>query len=62
MYSNAHSGIRADPMKKPPLKDKSKIVKKRWNAKKRTLEERKQRIADTKSEFLANLNRGQVEA
>jgi hypothetical protein len=62
MYSNAHSAIRADPMKKPPAKDKSKIAKKRWNAKKYTLEERKERIANTKAEFIANLNRGQVEA
>ncbi|KAK7605264.1 hypothetical protein V9T40_007122 [Parthenolecanium corni] len=62
MYTNAHAAIRADPMKKPPTKDKSKVVKKRWNAAKLTLEQRKQRVADFKENFLAELNREQVEA
>lgn len=62
MYTNAHSAIRADPTKKSPEKDKSKVTKKRWNASKLTLEQRKQNIADKKAEFLANLNRGEVEA
>ncbi len=61
MYTNAHNAIRADPVKKPPAKDKSKIVKKRWNAAKLSLEERKQRIAEKKASFLNELNRGEVE-
>lgn len=61
MYTNAHSAIRADPVKKSSVKDKSKIVKKRWNAPKLTLDERKHRIADKKAAFLADLNRGQME-
>lgn len=62
MYINAHNAIRADPTKKPPEKDKSKIVKKRWNDPKLSLEERKQRIANKKAAFLTDLNRGQIEA
>lgn len=62
MYTKAHASIRADPLKKAPAKDKSKVVKKRWNAAKLTLEQRKQRIADFKENFLAELNREQVEA
>lgn len=62
LYTSAHAAIRADPLKKPPTKDKSKVVKKRWNAAKLTLEQRKQRIADFKENFLAELNREQVEA
>ena len=62
MYTKAHASIRADPTKKPPTKDKSKVVKKRWNAAKLTLQQRKKRIAEVKENFLADLNREQVEA
>lgn len=62
MYKNAHSAIRADPSKKASEKDKSKVVKKRWNASKLSLEQRKQNIAKKKEEFLNELNRVQVEA
>merc|ERR1711926_10553 len=55
MYKNAHAAIRADPNLKKEPKDTSKIVKKRWNAKKLTLEERKARVAATKEAFLAKL-------
>lgn len=55
MYKNAHAAIRADPNLKKEGKDASKIVKKRWNAKKLTLEERKARVAATKEAFLAKL-------
>merc|ERR1712127_1083531 len=34
MYKNAHAAIRANPDLKKEGKDASKIVKKRWNAKK----------------------------
>lgn len=62
MYTKAHEAIRADPTRKSSEKDKSKVVKKRWNAAKLTLEERKQNIADKKEAFLAEINKGQVEA
>lgn len=62
MYTKAHEAIRADPTRKSTEKDKSKIVKKRWNAAKLSLEERKQRVADKKEAFLAELNRGQGDA
>lgn len=61
LYTKAHEAIRADPLRKPSEKDKTKIVKKRWNAAKLTLEERKQNIADRKEAFLADLNK-QAEA
>jgi len=53
MYTNAHKAIRADPSnnaKKAPADGH-----KRWNAKKLTLAERKEKIANAKAEFLAQL-------
>lgn len=55
MYKKAHEAIRADPEAKKPAKDPSKITKKRWNAKKLTLEQRKARVAEKKKEFLSKL-------
>ena len=55
MYKNAHAAIRADPNLKKTSKDASKIVKKRWNAKKLTLEERKARVTANKEAFMAKL-------
>lgn len=55
MYKKAHAAIRADPERKKVTKDPSKITKKRWNAKRLTLEERKARVAAKKKEFLAKL-------
>ena len=62
MYKKAHEAIRADPEKHKTAKDPSKIVKKRWNAKKLTLEERKARVAAKKKEFLSKLEAGSGDA
>nr|CAG4650330.1 EOG090X09YS [Sida crystallina] len=56
MYKKAHEAIRANPDHQKPAKDPSKITKKRWNAKKLTLEERKARVALKKKEFMAKLD------
>lgn len=58
MYKKAHEAIRADPERQKSTKDPSKITKKRWNAAKLTLEERKARVAAKKKEFLAKLESG----
>jgi large subunit ribosomal protein L5e len=55
MYKKAHEAIRADPERQKSSKDPSKIKKKRWNAKRLTLEERKSRVAAKKEEFLSKL-------
>nr|CAG4649521.1 EOG090X09YS [Scapholeberis mucronata]SVE93753.1 EOG090X09YS [Scapholeberis mucronata] len=55
MYKKAHEAIRANPDRVKSTKDASKIKKKRWNAAKLTLEERKARVAAKKKEFLAKL-------
>jgi len=55
IYKKAHEAIRADPEAAKASKDASKIVKKRWNAKKLTLEERKARVALKKKEFMDKL-------
>jgi len=54
MYANAHKAIRADPSP-AAKKDASGIQKKRWNAKKITLAERKAKVAKAKADFLAQL-------
>jgi len=53
MYTNAHKAIRADPS--PKAKSDKDVAKKRWNAKKITLAERKAKVAKAKEEFLAQL-------
>jgi len=58
MYKKAHEAIRANPDVKKSAKDPSKIKKKRWTAKKLTLEQRKERVAAKKKEFLAKLEAG----
>jgi len=61
IYKNAHAAIRADPghTKKEP-----KVIpvdkRKRWTAPKLTLEQRKQRVAAAKAEFMEKLE-GQAE-
>lgn len=55
MYKKAHEAIRADPEAKKPVRDPSKLQKKRWNAKKLTLEQRKARVAEKKKDFLSKL-------
>lgn len=54
MYANAHKAIRADPSP-ASKKDASGVQKKRWNAKKLTLAERKAKVAKAKEDFLAQL-------
>ncbi|XP_023018544.1 ribosomal protein L5 [Leptinotarsa decemlineata] len=55
LYKNAHAAIRADP---EPAKKEDKAppaARKRWNRKKLTLAERKDRVAQKKKSFLAKL-------
>ncbi|KAL3278909.1 hypothetical protein HHI36_016427 [Cryptolaemus montrouzieri] len=57
LYKNAHAAIRADPTlekkeKAPPAQ------KKRWNRKKLTLSERKNRVAQKKKSYIAKLQEG----
>jgi len=53
MYVKAHQAIRADPA--PAAKKDAAVAKKRWNAKKLTLAERKAKVAKAKEDFLAQL-------
>jgi len=53
MYANAHKAIRADPSLK--AKGDDTTAKKRWNAKKLTLAERKVKVAKAKSDFMEQL-------
>jgi len=53
MYKKAHEAIRADPTS-AAKKDKQ-VTKKRWTAKRITLADRKAKIAQTKQEFLAQI-------
>lgn len=54
-YKNAHAAIRAHP--EPVSAPKKNVVKKRHNAKKLTLEQRKARIQKEKSEYLKSLKK-----
>ena len=54
MYKKAHQMIRADPTHQKKEK-RTGITKKRWNAKKLTNEERKEKINDYKKAFLSKL-------
>jgi len=53
MYKKAHAAIRADPAHKPA--PKKSVTKKRWNAKKITLADRRAKVAKTKEEFLSQI-------
>ena len=53
MYTKAHAAIRKDPEHKPA--PKKKVQKKRWNAKKLTLEEFKAKVSKQKEEFMAQI-------
>jgi len=55
MYKNAHAAIRASPEHKPIEKDRSKLIKKRWNKAKLTLADRKNRVNQKKRAFLKEL-------
>lgn len=63
MYKKAHENIRSDPKReRKPLKDTSKESKKRWNAKKLTNAERKQRVVEAKAAYLKELQGEEVES
>jgi large subunit ribosomal protein L5e len=55
VYKKAHDSIRANPER--PTKPEKKVTKKRWNAKKITLQERKARVSNKKAylTYLKNL-------
>jgi large subunit ribosomal protein L5e len=59
VYKKAHDAIRANPDR--PAKPEKKITKKRWTAKKITLQERKARVSNKKAylTYLKNLQEGQ---
>jgi len=59
VYKSAHDAIRANPDR--PAKQEKKVTKKRWNAKKITLQERKARVSNKKAylTYLKNLQEGQ---
>lgn len=65
IYKKAHEGIRADPthVKKEkkstkPVDPNAKVYKpKRWNKKKLTLAQRKERVATAKANFLKKLGK-----
>lgn len=54
LYKKAHAQIRADPAHKKP-DHKKPATKKRWNAAKLTLAQRKQKVAERKAAFMAKL-------
>lgn len=62
IYKKAHEAIRADPSRKPSTKDRSKVVKKRWNRKRLTLSERKNRLRQKKAAFMQKVEAGEIEA
>jgi len=58
LYKKAHASIRADPERKKPEKDASKVAKKRWNRAKMTLAERRNRVAQRKAAYIKKLEEG----
>jgi len=54
IYKKAHSTIRADPAHKAP-EHKKQATKKRWNAAKLTLVQRKKKVTDRKAAHMAKL-------
>jgi len=58
IYKKAHASIRADPL--PGPKKEKKVVKKRWNAKKLTYDERKAAVQKRKDDWLAKIERGEA--
>ncbi|KAK7073381.1 ribosomal protein L5 [Halocaridina rubra] len=58
IYKKAHAGIRADPM--PAPKAEKKVEKKRWNAKKKTYDERRAGVQARKNAWLAKIEKGEA--
>jgi len=62
MYKKAHENIRSDPKRdRKPKKEVSKEPK-RWNAKKLTNAERKQRVVEAKAAYLKELQGVEMES
>lgn len=53
MYKKCHSSIRSDPAYNK--KAAKKVTKKRWNAVKKTLQQRKDYVSGRKAEILAGI-------
>lgn len=60
-YKKAHESIRADPSHKKKEEKKDPAKQKRWNKRKLTLSERKNRIKQKKASFVKKLQ-AQAEA
>jgi len=60
MYKTAHATIRKDPTHKPIVKDRSKMVRKRWNKAKLTRTDRVNRIKQKKTTFQKKIEDGTV--
>lgn len=58
MYKKCHANIRADPS--PKAKTEKKVNKKRWNAKRLTYDERKEKLAERKQEWLDKIEKGEA--
>ncbi|XP_044262345.1 60S ribosomal protein L5 [Tribolium madens] len=61
IYKNAHAAIRANPAAEKKPEKAPPATKKRWNRKKLTLAERKNRVAQKKKSFIAKIQEGQAE-
>nr|CAD7194592.1 unnamed protein product [Timema douglasi]CAD7258084.1 unnamed protein product [Timema shepardi]CAD7567950.1 unnamed protein product [Timema californicum] len=62
IYKKAHASIRENPDRIGPSKDPSKIIKKRWNRRKLTLSERRNRINQKKASWKKKIEAGEVDA
>lgn len=61
IYKNAHAAIRADPTQQKKEEKAPPAKKKRWNRRKLTLAERKDRIKQKKASFLEKIEANQAE-
>jgi len=55
LYKSVHAAIRANPARASSTKDKGKIVKKRWNPRRKTYEQRKADVAAKKEAILEKI-------
>lgn len=61
IYKNAHAAIRADPSPQKKPEKAPPATKKRWNRRKLTLAERKDRVKQKKASFIKKLEATQAE-
>lgn len=61
LYKNAHAAIRADPSPQKKPEKAPPAAKKRWNRRKLTLAERKDRIKQKKASYIQKLEAAQAE-